>query len=484
MENNYIDLIASNALKDLEIPYNPDDWEAMDKMLDDDKGSRSKLFFYKSLEFVGLILAVWLLFQFVASTKTTSPSTAQKATGQTVTAQAAVSTAKEHRNTMVAEQEVNQNSTPSASVQNQDDFGSIHQGKKTSSEKVLQTASTSQNEDLTNAATNHNALNTKLKKPIVGTNKANTTNFARNAKRNKMRKEPSTSTTTPYTTQGTKTTATQALVDEPIATRLSIKNNTPVSTIPSTNLKEKNTNTASLVIPIEGKDGKVYYIELPVNVDEEALLAKVSRDPLPKLKQNRPTHLRIFASPDMNMKDKRYSLGASAGAVLSKELNQYLQIQSGLVYNHKQFSFSPGDIVPVAEDPVQLASILISEVEIPLNLEFTIKKSVNWRPFAVVGLSGHFIAYSKYDYDLIPADLDPSQFEFEYSNKEKGLIHGGNFKANNYYTVNLGLGLERQLTKDIHLFIQPTFKAALDGMGAKDEKLNTFSLIMGARKKL
>lgn len=177
-------------------------------------------------------------------------------------------------------------------------------------------------------------------------------------------------------------------------------------------------------------------------------------------------------------------MGFAAGALVSKELSDRVQIGTGLSYNYKQFKYIAGELTSPAEAPMQLMGITQHQVEIPLNLEFTIKESINWRPFFVAGVSGNFVLHTKYDYDLVNYQGQPSELEFAYPDDTKGILNGGNFKSNSYATANLGIGLERKLDNNLHLFILPTFKYALSGIGPNDEKTNTFSLVMGARATL
>ncbi|MEO1714886.1 MAG: hypothetical protein AAFU60_16265, partial [Bacteroidota bacterium] len=66
----------------------------------------------------------------------------------------------------------------------------------------------------------------------------------------------------------------------------------------------------------------------------------------------------------------------------------------------------------------------------------------------------------------------------------RGAFHGGRLASNLYASANIGFGFERRLTKSFSLFIQPSYQLALNRMGPYEDKMNTLSLVMGARTTL
>jgi len=186
----------------------------------------------------------------------------------------------------------------------------------------------------------------------------------------------------------------------------------------------------------------------------------------------------IVASPDMNTaKSSSYRMGMSVGGFTSVELSDKWQLETGLAYSGKFFSDMPMDEERFPNMANVTKDMNMHVAEIPLHLQYTINKSTNWRPFITAGVTANVAMFADYQYkDGIESPFDTS--------REAGLFEGGRLSDNVYATADIGLGLERQLDKNLHLFIQPTVKFALDDVGAHHDRINTFSLVMGARAAL
>jgi len=204
---------------------------------------------------------------------------------------------------------------------------------------------------------------------------------------------------------------------------------------------------------------------------------EIENDPVPNDRKY-PLHFRIVASPDMNTaKSSSYRMGMTLGGFTSVELSDKWQIETGLAYSGKFLGELPIDeerfpnMAGVSKD----ANLHIAEI--PLHLQYTIKKSTNWRPYVTAGATAHIAMFADYQYN----NGYESPFDTQ---REAGALEGGRLADNVYATADIGLGLERQLGKNLHLFIQPTVKIALDDVGVHHDKIHTFSLVVGARTAL
>jgi len=203
----------------------------------------------------------------------------------------------------------------------------------------------------------------------------------------------------------------------------------------------------------------------------------VAEDPIPEGRKF-PMNFSIAASPDMNTaKSSGYRMGMSLGGFTSVELSDKWQLQTGLAYSGKFFGDLPMDEERFPNMAGVTRDMNMHVAEIPLHLQYTIKKSTNWRPFVTAGVTANVAMFADYQYnDGIETPFDAS--------REAGFFEGGRLSDNVYATADIGLGLERQLDKNLHLFIQPTVKIALDDVGVHRDRINTFSLVMGARTTL
>ena len=64
-----------------------------------------------------------------------------------------------------------------------------------------------------------------------------------------------------------------------------------------------------------------------------------------------------------------------------------------------------------------------------------------------------------------------------------GILAGGSFIENRYFTANLGIGVERKFNPRWSLFSQPTYQHQLlsQGLGPNNDRINTLSILTGAR---
>lgn len=448
MSNSYKDKQIQEALENLDFPFQEQDWDLMNARLDEEKKRTGKFFWFRTIEAAFLLLAVWTVVEFVPFNQNSSTPISPEIKEQ-----------------LIPQNEIKATPPPSDYLQK------LNNATK-SSPNIEDQPTTAQPNAQPTAAVN-------LPKTNIN--------------------QTETSTNNKFISSTKVVSAAPSVVDFKPAYVNSIPNNqsstrlmaTPEMTISSPIPSELVTASTSKEVfkqdmfsSILGKSSTLNW-NSNLDIDLDDLPAQYTPgDPLPKLKKFRPWNIKLYFSPEMNSKPNNSNLGLAAGGLITKEISQGLHLGGGLSYNSKQFAYAPNDLMPTSINQVQLMNIQQHHVEIPLELEYTIKESVNWRPYVVGGLSTNLVMYTKYDYELIGNVEKPSTLTHEYPSSENGLISGGSFKTNSYYTANVGIGLERQLDNNLHLFIQPTFKYALKGIGSRNEKINTVGLTMGARTTL
>lgn len=428
MENrlNHIDTIARDALQNMEFPYQPADWSAMESRIEKDAFLRTRLYWLKGGELLLMLLAFWVLFQFTGMTFPETPTTPR-------------STPPTKQNLPIPAEK----NTP----QNLDNQEEKTPKKENKEEKVL-----------------HYAQNQKIDTPV--------------------KKSSNVATLDAITTI--------AQPSSPIRMTTSVfEENQFINTPP---LLQKTTN---YIAPVVHQEAQVSNIDkqnideyrepsftgrLPQTVvlvesnPENTIAAETEIDPIPDVSRH-PLHFRIAASPDMNVAQGSYRMGMTIGGLASVELSDKWQLETGLAYSGKFFNDLPlnEERFPNMEDFSKDMNLHVAEM--PLHVQYTIKKSTNWRPFVSTGFTANAVMFANYDYN----EGIESPFDTQ---REAGILEGGSLRDNLYATADIGLGLERQLDTNLHLFIQPTVKFALDNVGAHHDRIHTFSLVMGARTAL
>lgn len=206
----------------------------------------------------------------------------------------------------------------------------------------------------------------------------------------------------------------------------------------------------------------------------------------------------------------RYALGYSGGITFSWG-NKRLEMESGLIYSFKQYL-----PLPVSEIDYSLTNGLSGEelksfefdmISIPLNVRHHFIPNGKWRFYYTAGISLHTVMQAEYFFTSpsrplptgpptnsfgppIPPNNNNTKAGVEKSAFTKGLLEGGAFEQNSFFTANLGIGLERYISHRTSLFAQPQYQHTVlhlvpnGGVGPFQDKINTMRLIFGMRVKL
>lgn len=411
MENRLenIDSLVKDALHNIEFPYQPADWEAMESRIENDAFLRTRLYWLKGGELLMMLLAFWVLFQFFGMTY---PQPIPHMESQP--------------------QKLN---TPPPAKQNH-----IVPPRK---EDVLR-----ENEEEEETT------------PESEEKEVEELNFAQNT--------PAKAAPAPVMeSQIVPEMVTHQDLEELLAAVMSDSDVEETIAVPTV---QRVGSLSERILPTK-------LVLLDNEIEHFVATKTVLEDPVPGGRKF-PMNFSIAASPDMNTaKSSSYRMGMSLGGFTSIELSDKWQLQTGLAYSGKFLGDLPMDEerFPNMADVTKDMNMHIAEI--PLHLQYTIKKSTNWRPFITAGVTANVAMFADYNFN----NGVESPFD---TNLEAGFFEGGRLSDNVYATADIGLGLERQLDKNLHLFIQPTVKFALDDVGAHHDRINTFSLVMGARAAL
>jgi len=189
----------------------------------------------------------------------------------------------------------------------------------------------------------------------------------------------------------------------------------------------------------------------------------------------------------------RFAQGYQAGVTIGFK-NKNIEVETGGIYSFKDYQpriptqFLNGNGPPIAVD---FDRIQLNLLEIPLNFRYNFSNLTRWKFYGQTGASLHIALQADYDHSNIArifAQLSPGEPGPKLDEKEftDGLLEGGSFEENSYFTANLGVGVERLINPRWSLFLQPSVKAYLlpgynNGLGPNQDRLSSFSLITGAR---
>lgn len=205
----------------------------------------------------------------------------------------------------------------------------------------------------------------------------------------------------------------------------------------------------------------------------------------------------------------RYALGYSGGITFSWG-NKKWEMESGLIYSAKRYL-----PLPLSEIAYSVTNGLTGEklksfeydmISIPLNFRHHFIPNGKWRFYYTAGVSLHTVMQADYFFTAparpqptgpptnfgppIPPNNNNTKAGVAESAFTKGLLQGGAFEQNSFFTANLGIGLERYISHRTSLFAQPQYQHTVlylvenGGIGPLQDKINTMRLIFGMRVKL
>lgn len=143
-----------------------------------------------------------------------------------------------------------------------------------------------------------------------------------------------------------------------------------------------------------------------------------------------------------------------------------------------------------------LRDIELNLVSLSIHAQRTISRKNRWHTYGLTGGTGHLAFQANYDRKQtyapgadpqggeIPEPLVPSKTsQKKYAD---GFFEGGNFAENSYFTVDLGIGIERYLNERTSLFFEPVYQhnPFQKSLGPNRDRINTLSISTGVRVNL
>ena len=190
---------------------------------------------------------------------------------------------------------------------------------------------------------------------------------------------------------------------------------------------------------------------------------------------------RIMAAPDLSFIASSEMLKNPALALsvmLEYRFSKRLSIQTGAVRSAKLYTATGTQYVwpeiwnGQTARPTEIGANC-KVLDIPLNLRFDLSQGRNSRLFVSSGISSYVMLNEKYDYTYPPHTYNIKWKTWEGS-------------TGNYWfgVMNMSLGFERQLGRNLSIQAEPYFKLPLAQVGLGKIKLNTSGIFISARYKL
>ena len=197
--------------------------------------------------------------------------------------------------------------------------------------------------------------------------------------------------------------------------------------------------------------------------------------------------LSLALSPDVNSVNNMHKgeLGASMGMGLSYKLGETLSIGTGIYYSQKLYSADKTSY-KVTEKPFATWTSYAKKIDadcrvidVPVNLNLRISNKTSNKLYVSAGMSSYFMLSEKYDfiYNNPSPAVPTGRREYTVRNENKHILN----------IVNLAVALEKPLSNQVSLVIQPYAKLPLTGIGQGQTNLQSvgvgFALNYSVKKK-
>ncbi|MEL6865678.1 MAG: hypothetical protein AAFP19_14720 [Bacteroidota bacterium] len=475
LEEVYLDGVAYENLTNLAPPYNPSHWKLMSERLDAEYSLRLKLYKYKITEVALMLLAIFTLLQYVPlhqelgqlakiGKKNTQqelaivPSTTTDATLAEKTIQADLST------TQVQERFADTQSAQVPTNQSQQISSNVALASTGASDAI--TATIQEEAHVDNSPTTAKAANHSENSDDPWDNSVDLLPIKK-ATLSQLLPEGIASQAGLTLQPGISDWATMPTISSP---RLALDETTPALPNQSDQLHQKKTRLRIGMFA----STEANYIMTPYNTS--SLL---------------PSYDQFF-------------LGYGGGLSVSFQFNRW-EIETGGVFSSMYYTPERYRVSISGEFEEGFSSIGFKDAQleilrIPLNLSYTFFQKNRWNIYAMTGATVNAAIYTNYDLQEVypgsrnsfsaspipgPPDGGVSIVQEEKA-RYKGYFESGSLEDNLYFSANIGLGIERVMSRRWSIFVQPLYQHTLKGkgFGPNEDRFNHLSTYFGVRANL
>lgn len=182
---------------------------------------------------------------------------------------------------------------------------------------------------------------------------------------------------------------------------------------------------------------------------------------------------RFAISPDYSTvkSNKPDKIGLNYGVLVEYDLTKKLTVASGLIRSNKFYMASDMEYYGQTSDKVEGDCRMW---DIPIMLYYNFSPQRSWSFFAGLGVSSYLMSEEKYVYHI----------EGSYGNTYTyyQTVNGQNKEW--FSTLNLSVGLSKQLNTHWSIQLEPFYKAPLAGVGEGDVSLASFGAFFNVRYRI
>lgn len=245
---------------------------------------------------------------------------------------------------------------------------------------------------------------------------------------------------------------------------------TPINPVNNSTIRTSLSGSFASQRKIELADFPEAPIKVPAGEKEE----DASRTPVPQGRWG----VSLAFSPDVNSVKNMHngSLGTSMGMGVSYRLGKSLSVATGVYYSQKLYSADKKSY-NVTEKPFATWTNYSKKIDadcrvidIPVNLSLRISNKTSNKLSVSAGMSSYIMLSEKYEfvYNVSPA-YPTGRREYTIRNENKHVLN----------IVNLAIALEKPVSDQVSLVIQPYAKLPLTGIGKGRTDLKSVGLGIG-----
>ncbi len=167
-------------------------------------------------------------------------------------------------------------------------------------------------------------------------------------------------------------------------------------------------------------------------------------------------------------------MGSNLGAYVEYRFSKRLSFQAGIVRSIKYYSAYPEQYDWIwGYPPVKLLEISAKckMIDFPINLRYDFVTNTKSRIFGGIGLTTYKMMKETYDYN------------YEDNSNPNIKWHQWNGKTGTYYSsnLNLSIGFEKQISRDLTLQVEPFAKSPLKSIGFGKVPLITYGMLISTK---
>lgn len=238
----------------------------------------------------------------------------------------------------------------------------------------------------------------------------------------------------------------------------------------------------------------------PIEMPSLKLMAKAAPDirkPPARKRTKQEFDFAMGFAPEATVRGKsgNFSMGYQIHSGITAYFMDRFAIETGInyslkrFYEEKTFTLNPTDNPPFNQ-VLEKRQVTINTLEVPVGLRVDTYRNRHIRLYVNAGFSVHAALWNVYLKERTASGIEPDGsvlVEYQTSERlpaENGLVQGGSMGSNLYFSANVGMGIEFKANERSSLFLQPTYRHALKGIGPDNEPFHSMSLLIGFRTKL